>query len=85
MEMGRSFLISVSPSPLPSLSPSAHSSRVQKLLPDNLTLCTGPSRTVVECPEHLTDRLSKADLVASGPWASAHVPGFSELQELANI
>ena len=38
-----------------------------------------------ECLEHLTDRLSKADLVASGPWASAHVPGFSELQELANV
>lgn len=38
-----------------------------------------------ECPEHLMGRLSKADLVASGPWASAHVPGFYELQELANI
>lgn len=46
MEMGRSFPISVSPSPPPSLSPSAHSSRVQQLLPDNLTLCTGLSRTV---------------------------------------
>ena len=41
-----------------------------------------------ECPEHLTDRLSQADFVASGPWlflwVSAHVLGFSELQELAN-